>query len=158
MNYTGYTSMMAGDYIFENIVVDWFDESEDLEIGEGIEVDFSYFFGNDNDYTIIVSEESYGRLMAQYPTAEIVNRCAVMSFFDSETLMDINEMWERVKGETWPWWVIILIISLVVLFAILMVLYKNKDKISWLKLPERKKSYAERKDLTEVSRKEIKYL
>ena len=158
MNYTGYTSMIAGDYIFENIVVDWFDESEDLAIGEGIEVDFSYFFGNDNDYTIIVSEESYGRLMAQYPTAEIVNRCAVMSFFDSETLMDINEMWERVKGETWPWWVIILIIALVVLFAISIVLYKNRDKIGWLKLPERKISYAERKGLAEVSRKEIKYL
>ena len=127
-------------------------------MGSGIEVDFSYFFGTDGDYTIRVSEESYGRLMAQYPTEEIVNRCAVMSFFDSETLMDINEMWERVKGETWPWWVIILIVSLVVLLAILMVLYKHRDKIKWLKLPERKKSYAERKGLTEISKKEIKYL
>ncbi len=158
MNYTGYTSMMAGDYIFDNIVVDWFDESEDLEVGEGIEVDFSYFFGNNGDYTIKVSEESYGRLIAQYPTQENVERCAVMSFFDSETLMDINEMWEKVKGETWSWWVIILIVSLVVLLAILMILYKNKDKIKWIKLPERKKSYAQRKGLTEISKKEIKYL
>ena len=158
MNYTGYTSMIAGDYIFDNVVVEWFDESDDLGADDGKEVDFSYFFGTDGDYTIRVSEESYGRLMAQYPTEEIVNRCAVMSFFDSETLMDINEMWESVKGETWPWWVIILIISLVVLLAILMVLYKHKDKIKWFKLPERKKSYAERKNLTEISKKEIKYL
>lgn len=154
MNYTGYTSMIAGDYIFENVVVDWFDESEDLETGEGIDVDFSYFFGT-GDYAIKVSEESYGRLMAQYPTSDIVQRCAVMSFFDSETLMDINEMWERVKGETWPWWVIILIVSLVILLAMLMVLYKHRDKMQWFRLPQRKKSYAERKGLTEISKKEI---
>ena len=134
MNYTGYTSMIAGDYIFENIVVDWFDESEDLAIGEGIEVDFSYFFGNDNDYTIIVSEESYGRLMAQYPTAEIVNRCAVMSFFDSETLMDINEMWEGVKGETMPVWMLLTIVGIVVFVAVLPLLFYLLFQLFYIKI------------------------
>jgi uncharacterized membrane protein len=79
-----------------------------------------------------------------------------MSFFDSETLMDINEMWERVKGETWPWWVIYLIIALVILLAILIILFKHRDKIKWFKLPERKTTYAQRKGLKEISRKEIR--
>ena len=156
MDTTGYTSMIAGDYIFENVLLDGYDESEDLLSDEGIEVDFSYFFGGDGEYTIKVSEENYGRIIAQYPTKEIVDRCAVMSFFDSEQLLDINETWEHVKGETWSWWVIILIISLVVLLAILMVLFKHRDKIKWFKLPERKTTYAERKGLKEISRKEIR--
>lgn len=172
MNYTGYTSMIARgeDFelededgntyltnLFDEIVLGWFDESEDLGAGEGVEVDLSYFFGgNSAENTVVVSNEGYGRLIAQYPTADIVQRCAVMSFFDSETLMDINEMWEHVKGETWPWWVIIFIISLVVLLAVLVVLYKHRDKFKWFRLPERKTTYAERKGLKEISRKEIK--
>ena len=175
MYYTGYTSMIAngeefeveeydeygnviGTYqttLFDEVVVGWFDESDDLAPNEGIEVDLSYFFGG-SDKTVVVSEESYGRLIAQYPTEEIVNRCAVMSYFDTEALMDINEMWEKVKGETLPWWVIILMIVLVLFIATLIILYRNKDKIKWFKLPERKTSYAERKGLTEISRKEIK--
>ena len=37
----------------------------------------------------------------------------------------------------------------------LMVLYRNKDKFPWLKLPERKKSYAERKGLKVIKIEEI---
>ncbi len=172
MNYTGYTSMIAsGDdfeledeegntyttNLFDEVVLGWFDESEDLEEGEGVEVDLSYFFGGEGDENIVVvSQEGYGRLIAQYPTMQQVDKCAVMSFFDSETLMDINEMWESVKGETWPWWVINLIIIITVLLAVLVVLYKYRDKIKWFKLPERKTTYAERKNLKLISRKEIK--
>ena len=172
MNYTGYTSMIAsGDdfeledeegntyttNLFDEVVLGWFDESEELEEGEGVEVDLSYFFGGESgENTVIVSQEGYGRLISQYPTAEQVERCAVMSYFDSETLMDINEMWEHVKGETWPWWVINLIIIISVLLAVLVVLYKYRDKIKWFKLPERKTTYAERKGLKVISRKEIK--
>lgn len=154
MNYIGYTSMVAGDYIYENIVLDWFDESEDLEDGEGVEVDLSYYFGA-GDYTVIVSEESFGRLMAQYPTQEIVQRCAVMSYFDGDELLALNEMWETVKGETFPLWLILVIFGGVVLLAGFVVLYRNKDKIKWFKLPERKKTYAERKGLKVISREEL---
>ena len=139
MDYTGYTSMIGGEEIFEEIVVGWFDESEDLEEGEGEVVDLGYFFG-EGDYTVLVSPEGKGRLIAQYPTAEIVQRCAVMSYFDNDTLMSINEMWEGVKGETFQAWLIILAISLVVVLAILILLLRNKEKFKWLKLPERKKT------------------
>jgi spermidine/putrescine transport system substrate-binding protein len=155
MDYIGYTSMIATDEIYEEIVLGWFDESEDLEEGEGVEVDLSYFFG-EGDYKVIVSEECYGRLLAQYPTHSIAERCAVMNYFDNDTLMNVNEMWEGVKGETFPLWLIILIASLVVLFAILLVLNRNKDKIKWFKLPERKTTYAERKGLKIIKIEDIK--
>ena len=51
--------------------------------------------------------------------------------------------------------VINLIIALAVLLAIVVVLFKNRDKIKWFKLPERKTTYAQRKGLKEISRKEL---
>lgn len=149
MDYIGYTSMVAGDTIYNDIVLDWFDESEDLEPGEGIEVDLSYFFGGENytpgEYTVTVSNESYGRLMAQYPEVEILEKCAIMQNFQPDTLLKINDMWEGVKGETFPIWLIILIAGLVVLLALIIVLYRNREKIAWLKLPERKQTRLEKK-------------
>ncbi len=171
MDYTGYTGMVASGAfimedeetgekyetdIFNEIVLGWFDETEDLEDGEGILVDLSYFFGDDGDYTVTISEEGYGRLIAQYPTVEIVERCAIMSNFSSETLLAINGMWESVKGETFPDWLILLVTALVVLLAIVIVLYRNKDKIKWLKLPERKSTYVQRKGYTLIKKEEIK--
>jgi hypothetical protein len=44
----------------------------------------------------------------------------------------------------------------VVLFAILLVLNRNKDKIKWFKLPERKTTYAERKGLKIIKIEDIK--
>jgi len=158
MNYIGYTSMVASDVIYEDIVLDWFDESEDLDAGEGIEVDLSYFFTGEEsgDYTVIVSEECYGRLMAQYPTFETVKRCAVMSYFDGQELLALNEMWESVKGETFPLWLIILIFALIILLAVAIVLYRNREKIKWLKLPEfKKKSYAEKNNLKVVKKEKL---
>ncbi len=163
MNYTGYTSMVAGDgteeveveyedgttevmTLFDAVVTDWFDESEDLAEDEGLTVDLSYFFGGeDGEYTVKVSEESYGRLIAQYPTKEIVARCAIMSNFDSDTLMTINDMWEGVKGETFPLWLILLIVLLVVLIAAAIVLYRYKDKIKLFKFSVNKQTAMEKK-------------
>ncbi len=154
MDYTGYTSMVATDEIFDEIVIGWFDESEDLDEGEGVSVDLSYFFG-EGEHSVVVSEEYYGRLLAQYPTEEIAARCAVMNYFDNDTLMSVNEMWEGVKGATFPLWVILLIAGMVVLFAVIIVTYRNKEKFPWLKLPERKKTYAEKKGLKIIKREEI---
>ncbi len=154
MNYTGYTSMVAGDEIFNNVVLDWFDESEDLADGEGINVDLSYFFG-EGAYTVTVSEESYGRLIAQYPEKKHVERCAIMSYFDGETLMNINEMWEGVKGETMPVWILITLAGIVVGFGALIVLFRNKDKFKWLRLPERDNNYAKRKGYKLIKKERI---
>ena len=173
MNYTGYTSMIATgeDFevedeegnlyttnLFDEVVLGWFDESEDLEEGEGITVDLSYFFGGEQgENTVVVSEEGYGRLIAQYPSEKEVSRCAVMSYFGGEELMAINEMWEHVKGETLPTEIIVITIVIVVLLAVLMIAYRNKEKLSFLKLPERKTTYAQRKGLKLISREYKKY-
>jgi len=93
--------------------------------------------------------------MAQYPTLEIANRCAIMSYFDSDTLLSVNDMWESVKGETFQTWLIIVIAVAVVLLMALIVLLRNKEKFPWLKLPERKTTYAQRKNLTVVKVEEI---
>lgn len=153
MDYIGYTSVLGGDQLFDEIVLGWFDESEDLEDGEGITVDLSYYFGQ-GDYSVVVSEDGYGRLMAQYPTKEIADRCAIMSFFPNEALMEINDMWEQVKGETFPVWVLILTAVLVVLISVSLVLARNKEKLSWIRLPQRK-SYAERKGLTLIKSEDV---
>ena len=108
MNYTGYTGMVAnGEFtmadeetgeeyqtdLFNEVVLGWFDESEDQD-PETVyhSIDLSYFFDPQDTsgaYEVVVSEEGLGRLIAQYPTLDIVERCAVMSYFDGETLMDI---------------------------------------------------------------------
>lgn len=144
MDYIGYSSVVGGDEVFE-YVCDNFHED-----GGEVTVDLGYFFGTDGNYTLKVSEDSYGRLMAQYPTAQIVERCAVMSYFDQDTNITINNMWERVKGETFPVGLIIGAIALIVFIAIAIVLYRNKDKLN-IKLPEIK-----RKTLTDKGYKIVK--
>lgn len=132
--------------LFNEVVLGWFDESEDQDPETTyIDVDLSYFFGSDKEYVVTVSEEGLGRLLAQYPTAEIVDRCAVMEFFPNDTLMSINEMWEKVKGETFPALVIILIVVAVVILAAAVVLYRNKEKIKRHKTHEQKPTAMEKK-------------
>jgi hypothetical protein len=148
------------DKSFEEIldIVANFSEEEIIDNGYVLAdlKEFEYFFGEiSDDYRLIISESSWGRLLAQYPTAEIVERCAIMNNFDSETLLSINEMWETVKGETFPLWLILLIVGLVILLAGAIVLYRNKEKISWLKLPERKTTYAERKGYIIIKKENI---
>ncbi|MBQ3115761.1 MAG: extracellular solute-binding protein [Clostridia bacterium] len=164
MDYIGYTSMIAnGEFdldgepttIFDSFVYDKYDQSATLSSNEGKWVDLSYFFGTDREYKVFVSNEEYGRLIAQYPDAQIVERCAVMSYFDGNTLLDVNEMWEKVKGETFPIWLLILFASIILLLAVFMILYRNRDKIRWFKLPERKRYYAERKGLKVVKKENL---
>lgn len=173
MNYIGYTSMVAhGDFVleteeedgtisssevslFDAVVTDWFDESEDLESGEGIVVDLSYFFGDDADYSVVVSEESLGRLIAQYPTKEIVDRCAVMSYFDSLTLLDVNEMWESVKGETFSDSFILIFFVIIILLAMFVVVYRYRERLKWIKLPQRKTTYEQRKNLKVIKKENL---
>ncbi len=171
MNYTGYTSMVAkgefntpienddGEFmhnLYEAVVLDWFDESEDQDPETDYEViDLSYFFGNDGDYTVTVSTQAKGRLIAQYPTQEMVERCAIMQNFNNQALRSINEMWEVVKGETFPEWVIILFVIFVFLLGAAVVLYRSKDKINWNIAKENKKSPLEKKGYRIIKIEEI---
>ena len=62
-------------------------------------VDLSYFFGEDSEFdTIIyVEEEDYNAFEAQFPTLEIVQRCAVMKDYGDQTRA-MNRMWRNVKA------------------------------------------------------------
>ena len=138
MNYIGYTSAIAGDAVFDEMV-DWYDESADFEDrgtdedGNPLEAyDLNYFFGGTGeyeDYTIYVSTESMQRqIYAQYPTEEVIARSAVMQYFDNETNAAVNEMWEEVKGLPIPVWAYIVIAVIAAGCAVIAVSYLYKGK------------------------------
>lgn len=102
MYYIGYTSVIAGcddTTVFD--YADWYFGADDNE-EETIDYDVSYFFGEedevDGSYVITaVPEQRYGALGAQYPSLDIIRRCAVMGYFDDETYEKINNMWINVR-------------------------------------------------------------
>ncbi len=101
--YVGYTPAIASDEMFS--FVDYTYGSEDGTV----EYDLSYFFG-EGEHTLLVDEEQVSRqLFAQYPTEEVMLRCAVMDYFDIETNDRINEMWTKVKGAELDTWAIVVI-------------------------------------------------
>lgn len=114
MDYIGYTSVIAGDEIYENWVLDSYEASETdgdlaelLESKEVQEYDVSYFFTSDENEVENYKFYAYasdidGSLTAQYPSSYIVARCAVMQFFEEEANNRINMMWEDVKGAEIP--------------------------------------------------------
>ena len=144
MNYIGYTSSVAGDAVFEEMI-DWYDESADPdnrgfdEDGNAlVPYDLNYFFNGtsdgayeDGDYIIYVSEESAKRqISAQYPTEEVLTRSAIMQHFDDETNAAVNEMWEEVKGLPIPVWayVVIAVIAAGIIVIALSYVYKGKRR------------------------------
>ena len=56
-----------------------------------------YFFSGDTEdkkYMLTVpAEQTHRQLSAQYPTEEMIERSAVMSYFDTEENARINQMW-----------------------------------------------------------------
>ena len=140
MNYIGYTSAVAGDEVFEQMV-DWYDESADPENrgtdenGEALLPYYlNYFFGGTgeyDDYVIYISEESENRqLSAQYPTEEVLARSAVMQYFDNEVNAKVNEMWEEVKGLPIPLWAYIVIACIAAGGVVIGLSYLYKGKRS----------------------------
>ena len=137
MNYIGYTSAIAGDAVYEEML-DWYSEGEEGDLDEEgnplVKYDLNYFFagvegGTYDDYSIWVSEESLDRqIFAQYPTEEVISRSAIMQNFSNEETAAINEMWEEVKGLPIPVWayVVIAVIAGVIVVAALSYVYKGK--------------------------------
>ncbi len=101
MYYIGYTSVIAGGdspLVFE--YADWcYGAEEDEE--DTVEYPLGYFFSGDNsdeDYIITAPEEqAHRQLSAQYPTEDVINRSAVMGYFDDEANANINQMWINVR-------------------------------------------------------------
>lgn len=102
MYYIGYTSSIAGNRedatIYEYLK--WcYEAQEDVE--DSIEYPVGYFFSGDNadaDYIVDVDASQIGRqLYAQYPPQEIIDRSAVMRYFDADANKAINQMWINVR-------------------------------------------------------------
>lgn len=130
MDYVGYTSAIAGDAVWETIL-DWYSQED------GIEVDLSYFFGGtlseeyltDSKAIITVNTDLYDRqFAAQYPTLEVVNRCAIMANFGAQNDKVIT-LWKDVKsGDFNTPLVGSLMISLVLLYVVGSIIKKYKKK------------------------------
>ena len=101
MYYIGYTSSIAGgedDTVFEYLKWCYGAEEDEENI---IEYPLGYFFSGDNEddsYVITASKEQIDRqLYAQYPSQEIIERAAVMEYFDEEANQNINQMWINIR-------------------------------------------------------------
>lgn len=101
MYYIGYTSVIAGgddDTMF--LYADWCYGAEDDEENVA-DYYLGYFFAGDNsneDYIIKVPETELNRqIYAQYPTEDVIDRSAVMEYFDNDANARINQMWINVR-------------------------------------------------------------
>lgn len=101
MYYIGYTSSIAGgegdDTVFEYL--NWcYGAEEETDV---IEYPVGYFFsGNNEDEAYVITaaaEQADRQLYAQYPSWEVLQRSAVMEYFDADTNKEINQMWINVR-------------------------------------------------------------
>ncbi|MDE7479477.1 MAG: extracellular solute-binding protein, partial [Lachnospiraceae bacterium] len=102
MYYIGYTSAIAGnekdDTIYEYLNWCYGAEEEDDDI---MEYPVGYFFSGDNsdeNYILQSSSDQIGRqLYSQYPPQDVMDRTAIMRYFDEDANKAINQMWINVR-------------------------------------------------------------
>ncbi|MBQ2273048.1 MAG: extracellular solute-binding protein [Clostridia bacterium] len=115
MEFIGYTSVIAGDDIFE-LLLDWYGDDE----GE-YTVDLTYYFEGtvSEDYLtedgkILVQTAEIGRqFSAQYPEKEVVDRCSIMRDFGDRNDAVLT-MWSQFKSNS-------VSAGLLVIFALIIV-------------------------------------
>ena len=102
MYYIGYSSVISGgedddtvyDYIKWNYEAD--PEEEDT-----VEYPLGFYFSGDYDdeeYVLTTSKQQTRRMLyAQYPPKEVIDRSAVMLYFDTDTNAKVNRMWINVR-------------------------------------------------------------
>ncbi len=126
MDFTGYTTCIAGEEVFEYVVESYHDDESDVL------VDLKYFFDPDcdgDDYVIRVAEETAQMFYAQYPTEDIINRCAIMKNFSGEELVRVNDMWKKIKLVTLTDGQIFLVLGGIALFIALVVVIKYRERL-----------------------------
>lgn len=130
MNYIGYTSVIAGNEIFD-LVCDWYGSDE----GEHT-VDLTYFFEGtvDDSYLVdgklLVRTDELGRqFSAQYPEKEIVDRCSVMRDFGERNVAVLN-MWLEFKAETFSLPLILLTVAVIVLIGAVLLWFTKPKRDS----------------------------
>ncbi len=110
MSYTGFTSFMSGNGIENNPIADYVketfaDESDNLK-----PYNISYFFNNtkEEDMTLYVNPDSFaGRMIvAQYPEKGMIERLYIMEDYGLDN-GKIVQMWEDIKVNPLPTWVIV---------------------------------------------------
>ena len=100
MNVTGYTSSIAGDDIFD-LVLDWYAaDEEDPNYSSYDKVNLSYFFEGTLEAgrkaEVVVAER--GRQFdAQYPTEDVMARCAMMKDYGDRTDA-VYQIWNDFKA------------------------------------------------------------
>lgn len=102
MYYIGYTSSIAGnendDTMYEYL--NWC-YGADEEDGDIMEYPVGYFFSGDNsdeNYIVQTTRSQMGRqLYSQYPPEDVMDRTAIMRYFDADANRAINQMWINVR-------------------------------------------------------------
>ena len=136
MYYIGYTSVISGgddDRVYEYLEWNYAAEDDEEDV---VDYPVGYFFSGDpedEDYVLTVPEEQTRRqLYAQYPTSDVIDRSAVMWYFDSDANARINRMWINVrcfnaKNIPVPVFVVVGALLAGVLFIMIRTRLKNRD-------------------------------
>lgn len=100
MYYIGYTSAIGGgadDTVFSYL--NWCYGAEDES--DAVAYPLGYFFSGDDadtDYIVYADKEQIGRqLYTQYPAKAVIERMAVMRYFDETEMKNINQMWINIR-------------------------------------------------------------
>lgn len=130
MDFIGYTSVVAGDEIFE-LLLDWYgDEDGDYT------VDLTYFFDGtvSEDYysegKILVQTAEIGRqFSAQYPEKSVVDRCYIMKDFGDRNDA-VLQMWTEFKANNVSLWLLFLFALILVGACVLFLLFTKPKRDS----------------------------
>ena len=128
--YIGYTSAISGENAEMVDYIDYLHGEEESD--STIEYDLSTFFGEEAGAITIIADAEQAtsrQLYAQYPSTEVLARCAVMNYYDEQESVRINELWSRVKAETLDAWAIVVICLAVVAIVLVVLFVKFKGKI-----------------------------
>ncbi len=101
MYYIGYTSVISGgedDTVFQYACYNY---SADEDAEEVVQYPLGFFFTLDNeDEAYIIEadiEQTRRQLYAQYPPQDVLERSAIMQYFDEQESKDANQMWINVR-------------------------------------------------------------
>ncbi len=134
--YIGYTSAIGGEKMFDYASYLYADD----EAEDPVEYDLKYFFGEDLDAVLTAdrADTLHGQLFAQYPSTDIIDRCAVMNYFDAATSERINELWAHVKAEKLDAWAITVIVVSAVAIVLGVIFAKFGHKIDFFRRKPKK--------------------
>lgn len=158
MEYIGYTSVISGEDNFtitypetdedDNFiyvdgvlqtytvdytgVFDWMNQYFEIDSEDKTDkhaVDLSYFYSGEENTHVVWVESYNDSFYAQFPTVDVIDRAVVMANFSNDDLLNLNNMWSKVKLLTLSVTTIAIILSIIGLTIVAIILYKFKDKI-----------------------------